>query len=92
MGKELHHTHADRIINEHENNLIMGLVRKFYPVMIFIAVSVALLLRFMMWEFDNNGLSYLAVVSGFGAVGVFQMGGFYFSEKIREMPQPWDYW
>ena len=70
----------------------MGLIRKFYPIMILTAVIVGLLLRFMMWEFDNNGLSYLAVVSGFGAIGIFQMAGFYFSEKIRELPQPWTYW
>ena len=70
----------------------MGLIRKFYPMMILVAVSIGLLLRYMMWEFDNNGLSYLAVVSSFFAVGICQMAGFYFSEKIREMPQPWTYW
>jgi hypothetical protein len=85
-------SHADRIINDHEKKLIMSLLGKMYPVVIVTAVSIALLLRFMMYEFDNNGLSYLAVVSGFGAVGVLQLSGFYMSEKIREMPQPWDYW
>jgi len=70
----------------------MSLLGKFYPVIIVTAVSIGLLLRFMMYEFDNNGLSYLAVVLGFAAVGVLQMSGFYMSEKIREMPQPWDYW
>jgi hypothetical protein len=85
-------SHADRIINDNEKKLIMSLLGKMYPVVIVTAVSIALLLRFMMYEFDNNGLSYLAVVSGFGAVGVLQLSGFYMSEKIREMPQPWDYW
>ncbi len=70
----------------------MSLLGKMYPAMIVTAVLIALLLRFMMYEFDNNGLSYPAVVLGFGAVGVLQISSFYMSEKIREMPQPWDYW
>jgi hypothetical protein len=70
----------------------MSLLGRFYPVIILSAVLIALLLRFMMYEFDNNGLSYLAVVSGFGAVGVLQLSGFYMSEKLREMPHPWTYW
>ena len=70
----------------------MSLLGKFYPVIIVTTVSIGILLRFMMYEFDNNGLSYFAVVSGFAAVGVLQMSSFYMNEKIREMPQPWTYW
>jgi len=73
-------------------NLIMGVVRNFLPLVIVAAVSIALLLYFMMWEFDMNGLSYLAVVLGFSAVGVLQIFCIYIGDKIREMPEPVKYW
>ena len=70
VGGDVRHEyhHLDRIINDHEKSLNMGLLGKFFPVVIFIAVLVALLLCFMMWEFAYNGLNYIAVVLGFGAV------------------------
>jgi hypothetical protein len=70
----------------------MSILGQLYPVAILTAVSAAVLLRIMMIEFNNNGLSYLAVVLGLAAIGVLQMSGFYMSEKIREMPQPVKYW
>ena len=70
----------------------MSLLGEMYPVVIFTAVSIGILLRLMMYEFDHNGLSFLAVVFGFGAVGVFQMSSIYMTEKVREMPQPLKYW
>ena len=72
--------------------MIMSILGQLYPVVILTAVSVAVLLRFMMLEFNYNGLSYLAVVLGLAAVGVLQMMGIYMAEKIREMPEPKTYW
>ena len=72
--------------------MIMSILGQLYPVVILTAVSVAVLLRFMMLEFNYHGLSYLAVVLGLAAVGVLQMMGFYMNEKIREMPEPKTYW
>ena len=62
------------------------------PVVLLTAFSIALLLHFMMNEFYNNGLSYLAVVFGFGAVGVLQISSVYMTEKVKEMPLPLKYW
>jgi len=70
----------------------MSIFKKMLPVTILAAVSIAVLLAMMMNEFYNYGLSYLAVVFGFFAVGVLQMFGFYSIEKIKEMPQPLKYW
>jgi len=50
-------------------------------------VVIATLLRLMMIEFNNNGLSTLAVSLGFCAVGGLQLVSVYMTEKIREMPQ-----
>ncbi len=72
--------------------MIMSIIGQLYPVVILTAVSVGLLLRFMMLEFSYNGLSYLAVVLGLAAIGVLQISGHYMTEKIREMPEPKTYW
>ncbi len=70
----------------------MSVLKKMLPVIILTAVSIAVLLELMMNEFDNNGLSYLAVIFGFCAVGVLQISSVYMTEKIKEMPQPLKYW
>jgi len=70
----------------------MSILGKLYPVVILTAVSIGILLRLMMYEFNHNGLSYLAVLFGFGAVGVLQLSSIYMNEKIREMPLPVKYW
>ena len=70
----------------------MSILGKLYPVVILTAVLIGVSLRFMMYEFDNNGLSFFAVVSGFFAVGVLQMSSIYMNEKIKEMPLPVEYW
>ena len=70
----------------------MSVFWKMLPVIILAAVSIALLLAMMMNEFYNCGLSYLAVVFGFFAVGVLQISSVYITEKIKEMHQPLKYW
>ena len=70
----------------------MSIFKKMLPVTILTDVSIAVLLALMMNEFYNYGLSYMAVIFGFWAVGVFQMSGFYIYEKVKEMPQPLRYW
>jgi hypothetical protein len=70
----------------------MSMFKKMLPVTILTAVSIAVLLSLMMNEFYNYGLSYMAVVFGFCAVGFLQISSVYMAEKIREMPQPLRYW
>ena len=70
----------------------MSILGKLYPVVILTAVSIGILLRLMMYEFNHYGLNYLAVIFGFGAVGILQMSSIYMNEKIREMPLPVKYW
>nr|WP_320160777.1 hypothetical protein [uncultured Methanoregula sp.] len=70
----------------------MSIFKKMLPVVILTAVSIAVLLALMMNEFYHYGLSYMAVVFGFGAVTVLQISGVYMTEKLKEMPQPLKYW
>ncbi|MFA4849523.1 MAG: hypothetical protein WC626_07330 [Methanoregula sp.] len=70
----------------------MSVFKKMLPVIIITAVSIAVLLSLMMNEFYNYGLSYMAVVFGFCAVGVLQISSIYMTEKVKEMPQPLKYW
>ncbi len=51
------------------------------------AIAISILLRVMMLEFDNNGLSCLAVVLGLFAVGVLQCEGFFISDRFRNLPE-----
>jgi RNase adaptor protein for sRNA GlmZ degradation len=51
------------------------------------AIIIAILLRLMMVEFNNNGLSVLAVSLGFCTVGTLQCVSVYITEKCRELPQ-----
>lgn len=67
-------------------------IRKIWIEVVISALAIGILIRPMMAEFDYNGLSYLSVVLGFGAVGCLQLLSTYISEKMREMPQPIRYW
>ena len=66
-------------------------MQKIWLVVALSAIAIALLLRLMMLEFDYNGLSYLAIVFGFCAVGVLQILSVWLTEKFRTMPDPVTY-
>ena len=67
-------------------------IQKVWLAVALSAIAIAVLLRMMMLEFDYHGLSYLAVVFGFCAVGVLQILGIWVTEKLGSMPEPVRYW
>jgi ABC-type uncharacterized transport system permease subunit len=60
--------------------------RRLAIIVIMAAVSIGLLLQFMIWRIEDVGVDWIAVVLGFAAVGILVLAGLQYHQELCHLP------
>jgi len=62
------------------------ITRRLAIVVIIAAISIGLLLQFMLWRIEDVGVDWIGAIMGLAAVGILVMAGLEFHYELCHVP------
>jgi len=82
------YTTGDKIKCQRIHNEIVNLItRRLAIVVIIAAISIGLLLQFMLWRIQDTGVDWIAAILGLAAMGVLVIAGLEFHYELCHVPE-----
>jgi len=63
------------------------ITRRLAIVVIIAAISIGLLLQFMLWRIQDTGVDWIAAILGLAAMGVLVIAGLEFHYELCHVPE-----